>query len=197
MEARNICAPASASSPKIGDSDEDSSDLLGVGEATSEGEAEPLKHLTPEMRPPGDTSRKYIKFVGDRAVAKGGRKTATATVYLWRTPPGELASIMINRKTLPEYFGRNWFLRLAVCAPFRVTNTEGEFNVTASVKGGGLSGQAQAIRHGIATAMQGFDLPLYRPPLKAAGYLKRDPRSKERKKPGQKRARKKYQWVKR
>ena len=81
-------------------------------------------------------------------------------------------------------------------SPFLKTATTGEFTVTARVDGGGLSGQAQAIRHGISTALQGIDLA-FRKPLRAAGFVTRDPRRRERKKPGQAGARKKFAWVKR
>jgi small subunit ribosomal protein S9 len=86
--------------------------------------------------------------------------------------------------------------RHTVLAPFFETRTAGRFSVMATVKGGGLNGQAEAVRLGIATALQGLDASL-RPPLKKAGFMKRDPRQRERKKPGQKGARKKFAWVKR
>jgi small subunit ribosomal protein S9 len=79
---------------------------------------------------------------------------------------------------------------------WQVTSTLGQFDVMATVKGGGTSGQAQAIRHGISKALQLWD-PEHRPVLKAGGFLTRDPRIVERKKPGRKKARKAFQWVKR
>ena len=90
----------------------------------------------------------------------------------------------------------HWDHRFTVLSPFFETRTAGKYSVMATVKGGGLTGQAEALRHGIATALQGLDARL-RPPLKTAGFLTRDSRRRERKKFGQKGARKKFAWVKR
>ena len=153
--------------------------------------------LRPEDRPAGDTARYYVKVdeLG-RAYATGRRKTAVASVVLWPTPADRAASVRVNGMDLADFLGGHWALRHVVLSPFLKTATTGEFTVTARVDGGGLSGQAQAIRHGISTALQGIDLA-FRKPLRAAGFVTRDPRRRERKKPGQAGARKKFAWVKR
>jgi small subunit ribosomal protein S9 len=111
-----------------------------------------------------------------------------------RLYPGD-GQIAINNASLDEYFGRpqDW---QDVEAPLKLTNTDDQFNVSVLVKGGGITGQAQAIRHGVARALLEV-MPELRPTLRRAGYLTRDPREKERKKPGLKRARKAPQYTKR
>ncbi len=121
----------------------------------------------------------------------GRRKTATARV---RLTPGT-GEIEINEQDIEEYFGRD-VLEMIARQPFEVTNTEGEFDVVVTVDGGGTSGQAGAIRHGIARALNEAD-ENYRDALKKAGYLTRDSRMKERKKYGRKKARKSPQFSKR
>ena len=160
-------------------------------------EPPPPQRYTSDMRPLGDTSRKWVK-VDDlgRAYATGRRKTAVARVWVWPTPEDELAAVRINKLTLSHFFGGHWQQRHTVLAPFFETNTSGMYSVMATVKGGGVNGQAEAVRHGIATALQGLDGTL-RPPLKQAGVMTRDSRARERKKPGQRGARRKFQWVKR
>jgi small subunit ribosomal protein S9 len=122
----------------------------------------------------------------------GRRKTATARVRLL---PGE-GAIVVNGRTLDEHFG-NAINESDVRMPFRVTGTEGRFNVLVKVEGGGVTGQAGAIRHGIARALLQLDPASNRLPLRQAGLLTRDPRMKERKKYGLKRARKAPQYTKR
>lgn len=121
----------------------------------------------------------------------GRRKTATARVFL-RPGAGE---IEINRRTLDEYFP-NEVLKMIVKQPLAQTETMDQFDIQVTVEGGGSSGQAGAIRHGITRALVAYNAEL-RPPLKAAGLLTRDPRKKERKKYGQKGARARYQFSKR
>ncbi len=121
----------------------------------------------------------------------GRRKTSTARVRLY---PGE-GSMVINGKPATEYFTRDVDMTRAL-EPLRVTGTEQQFMISVMVEGGGITGQAGAIRHGIARALLAAN-PEYRPPLKSAGLLTRDPRAKERKKPGLKRARKAPQYTKR
>jgi len=123
--------------------------------------------------------------------AVGRRKRAVARVRLY---PGD-GHVIINDKGLQEYFGRaqDW---QGVTAPLQLTENEGRFNVSVLVKGGGITGQAQAIRHGVARALLLVD-PELRSALRRAGFLTRDPREKERKKPGLKRARKAPQYTKR
>lgn len=121
----------------------------------------------------------------------GGRKTAAARVLL---QPGT-GAIVVNGRTVEQYFPRlTW--QQAVTLPLRVTNTHLSYNALVSVTGGGASGQAGAIAHGIARALVKMD-ESHRPVLRQAGLLTRDARVKERKKPGLKRARKAPQYTKR
>ena len=122
----------------------------------------------------------------------GRRKTAVARVRLL---PGE-GEIVINGRTLIEHFG-NAVNEADLRMPFRVTGTEGRYNAMVKVEGGGVTGQAGAIRHGIARALLQLDPDAHRVPLRQAGLLTRDPRMKERKKYGLKRARKAPQYTKR
>ena len=121
----------------------------------------------------------------------GRRKTAVARVRLL---PGD-GSLVINGKDAADYFGRGPALQ-ALRTPFRVTETEGRYSGSVLVAGGGFTGQAGAIRHGIARALVSA-LPELRGALRDAGLLTRDPRAKERKKYGLKRARKAPQYTKR
>ena len=121
----------------------------------------------------------------------GRRKTSVARV---RLVPGD-GKIMINGRELGEYFGRKT-LELIVRQPLNLTNTLSQYDVVAKVAGGGPSGQAGAVRHGISRALLRVDLEL-RPALKKAGFLTRDPREKERRKYGLKKARKASQFSKR
>jgi small subunit ribosomal protein S9 len=127
-----------------------------------------------------------------RSYGRGGRKTAQARVWI---QPG-YGEIVINHRTLTDYFDRLTD-REQVLAPFVATETCGAFDMQVMVKGGGLSGQAGAIRHGLARALNAYNPDLYRPPLKLLGYLTRDPRKVERKKVGHVKARKSPQWVRR
>ena len=122
----------------------------------------------------------------------GRRKTAVARVRLL---PGE-GEIVVNGRSLVEHFGAA-VDEADVRMPFRVTGTEGRYNTMIKVEGGGVTGQAGAIRHGIARALLELDPEGYRLPLRQAGLLTRDPRMKERKKYGLKRARKAPQYTKR
>ena len=121
----------------------------------------------------------------------GRRKKSIARVRLY---PGT-GTITVNGKSVDEYFGLET-LKLIIAQPFGVSETEGKFDVVANVQGGGLSGQAGAIRHGIARALVVADAE-NRPALKKAGFLTRDPRMKERKKYGLKAARRAPQFSKR
>jgi len=121
----------------------------------------------------------------------GRRKTSTARVYL-RPGAGE---VKVNRKPFEKYFP-NETLRMIIRQPLNLTETTGKFDVLINVTGGGPSGQAGAIRHGITRALIEFNADL-RPTLKQAGLVTRDPRIKERKKYGQKGARKRFQFSKR
>ena len=121
----------------------------------------------------------------------GRRKSSVARVRLF---PGS-GSITINGRDIDDYFGLET-LKLIVNQPFEVTETMGKFDVVCTAAGGGISGQAGAIRHGIAKALLQVD-EAYRAPLKKAGFLTRDPREKERKKYGLKAARRAPQFSKR
>ena len=129
--------------------------------------------------------------VVDRFYGTGRRKTSVARVWV-RPGPGR---IMVNRRAFEDYFPRET-LRMIIAQPLEITNTLGQFDVIATVGGGGPTGQAGAVRHGIARALVRFDEKL-RPPLKKAGLLTRDPRMRERKKYGQPGARQKFQYSKR
>ncbi|NLC53054.1 MAG: 30S ribosomal protein S9 [Firmicutes bacterium] len=126
-----------------------------------------------------------------RYYGTGRRKTAVAKVWL---VPGQ-GKILINKRDISTYFGRK-VLEVLVEQPLHQTGTVGKYDVIASVRGGGTSGQAGAVRHGIARALLKVD-PEYRIPLKRAGFLTRDPRAKERRKYGLKKARKAPQFSKR
>ncbi len=126
-----------------------------------------------------------------RYYGTGRRKSSVARVYL---VPGN-GTITINKKSIDEYFGLET-LKLIVRQPLDATETGAKFDVLVNVKGGGFTGQAGAIRHGIARALLEADAD-YRPVLKKAGYLTRDPRMKERKKYGLKAARRAPQFSKR
>lgn len=122
----------------------------------------------------------------------GRRKSSVARVRLY---PGS-GTVTVNGKPGTEYFGGRLLHQANLLAPMRVTGTTERFDVVATVVGGGVSGQAGAVRHGISRALLRFD-DEFRPPLKGAGLLTRDARVKERKKVGLKRARKAPQYTKR
>ncbi len=123
----------------------------------------------------------------------GRRKTAVARVRLF--PNGD-GSITINGKNAQSYFGQRDALLAAVAAPLRALDLSSTYTLTVRVVGGGSSGQAGAIRHGLSRALVRLN-PDFKSALRKAGYLTRDPRMKERKKPGLKRARKAPQYTKR
>ena len=126
-----------------------------------------------------------------RAYATGRRKDAVARVWL---KPGT-GKIVVNGRDQEVYFARP-SLRLVINQPFGVTERTGQYDVIATVKGGGLSGQAGAVKHGIAQALSKFE-PLLRSAVKAEGFLTRDSRVVERKKYGKAKARKSFQFSKR
>ncbi len=127
----------------------------------------------------------------DRFYATGRRKTSVARVWI---RPGA-GRIVVNRRAFDDYFPRET-LRMIIAQPLQVTNTFGQFDVLVTVGGGGPTGQAGAVRHGISRALARFDDKL-RLTLKKAGLLTRDPRMRERKKYGQPGARQKFQYSKR
>ena len=140
-----------------------------------------------------DSAPKYVAKRDElgRSYATGKRKDAVARVWI---KPGT-GKIVVNGKTMPEYFARP-VLQMVIGQPFTVANVEGQFDVICTVKGGGLSGQAGAVKHGISKALTYYE-PSNRPALKAAGFLTRDSRVVERKKYGRAKARKSFQFSKR
>lgn len=125
------------------------------------------------------------------SIGTGRRKNAVARVYLKQGS----GNVTVNGRQLSEYVKRKT-LEMIVNQPFGVLNAEGKYDVVASIVGGGLTGQAGALRHGIARALCALDIA-NRPALKKAGFLTRDPRMVERKKYGQPGARKRFQFSKR
>ncbi|MCX5866516.1 MAG: 30S ribosomal protein S9 [Proteobacteria bacterium] len=127
----------------------------------------------------------------DRFSATGKRKTSVARVSM---TPGT-GEITVNKRKIDDYFGRG-VLRMVIRQPLDLTGNQTSFNIRVNVHGGGLSGQAGAIRHGISRALLSVK-PEYRATLKKSGFLTRDSRTVERKKYGKPKARKSFQWTKR
>ena len=128
---------------------------------------------------------------GERYQTTGRRKEAVARIFL----QAGSGTIRVNNRTFEDYFIRETH-RLLIMQPFDATNTKGKFDIMANVCGGGMTGQALAVRHGISRALVQAD-EAYKKILKTGGFLTRDARRKERKKYGQKRARKRFQYSKR
>ena len=126
-----------------------------------------------------------------RAYATGKRKDAVARVWI---KPGS-GKIVINGRAVEVYFARP-VLRMILAQPLQIAQREGQYDITVNVDGGGLSGQAGAVRHGLAKALTYYE-PELRGPLKKEGFLTRDPRVVERKKYGKKKARRSFQFSKR
>jgi small subunit ribosomal protein S9 len=124
--------------------------------------------------------------------ATGKRKTTVARVWI-KLGDGKF---LVNNRTLDEYFGGLETAKMVIKQPLEITNTLGKYDVRVSVRGGGTTGTADAIKHGITRALMEVD-PGYRIPLKRAGFVTRDSRVKERKKYGQRGARARYQFSKR
>ena len=151
-------------------------DMADLGTAAQAGEA---KKREPKLDPQG------------RAYGTGRRKESVARVWVKRGK----GRIIVNGKPQEQYFGRQTHL-LVLNQPFLIANRVNEFDVECTVVGGGLSGQAGAIRHGISRALDNFE-PALHTPLKKAGFLTRDSRQVERKKVGRHKARRSKQWAKR
>ncbi len=130
---------------------------------------------------------------GEYYYGMGRRKTAVARVRLF--PNGD-GTIIVNGRSAKAYFGPRESINATLVAPLRLLEIADQYSMTVRVVGGGTSGQAGAIRHGVARALLRVN-PDWKPALRKAGYLTRDPRMKERKKPGLKRARKAPQYTKR
>ncbi|MGI3167834.1 30S ribosomal protein S9 [Pseudooceanicola sp. C21-150M6] len=138
-----------------------------------------------------ETPREPVRDELGRSYATGKRKDATARVWI---KPGS-GKVTVNGKEMDKYFARP-VLQMILRQPFTIAGVEGEFDVMATVSGGGLSGQAGAVKHGISKALQLYD-PSLRGALKAAGFLTRDSRVVERKKYGRRKARRSFQFSKR
>ncbi len=163
--------------------------LTATAEASAEAPAEVQAPLVPAA-PPAPLREQEIDAQG-RAYATGRRKDAVARVWI---KPGS-GKVIVNGRDQDVYFARPT-LRLVINQPFQVAGREGQYDVVATVKGGGLSGQAGAVKHGIAQALTRFE-PVLRAPVKAAGFLTRDSRVVERKKYGRAKARRSFQFSKR
>ena len=135
--------------------------------------------------------REPVRDEHGRAYATGKRKDAVARVWI---KPGS-GKVTVNGKEMKDYLARP-VLQMILAQPFSVAGVAGQFDVVATVKGGGLSGQAGAVKHGVSKALQLYD-PSLRAALKAAGFLTRDSRVVERKKYGRAKARKSFQFSKR
>ena len=133
----------------------------------------------------------HAKVIDGRHYGTGKRKNAIARVFL---SPGA-GNVTVNGRSFENYFPRE-ILRIIAMQPFAALAKQGQYDVEVTVRGGGVSSQAEAVRHGIARALVNID-ETSKPTLKRAGYLTRDARKKERKKPGQPGARKKFQYSKR
>jgi small subunit ribosomal protein S9 len=178
----------------MSDTRESIADQLGATPApppATEGEAPAAE--TPAAPPPAEAAplreQQLDKF--GRAYATGRRKDAVARVWL---KPGS-GKIEVNGRDQAVYFARPT-LRLVINQPFDIVDRNGQYDVVVTVKGGGLSGQAGAVKHGIAQALSRFE-PALRTMVKQAGFLTRDPRVVERKKYGRAKARRSFQFSKR
>jgi len=169
------------------------SDLADLGALAASAPANPT-HAAPASTtpaaPPAPLRERQVDAQG-RAYATGRRKDAVARVWL---KPGS-GKITVNGRDQEVYFARPT-LRLVINQPFGVADRSGQFDIVATVKGGGLSGQAGAVKHGIAQALAKFE-PGLRGAVKAAGFLTRDSRVVERKKYGRAKARRSFQFSKR
>jgi len=164
-----------------------STDIRSLGDlkvAVGEGEDAPAEEET-------RVSREPVRDELGRSYATGKRKDAVARVWI---RPGS-GKVTVNGKPMNEYFARP-VLQMVIGQAFSVAGVSGEFDVMCTVKGGGLSGQAGAVKHGISKALTLYE-PSLRPALKAAGFLTRDSRVVERKKYGRRKARRSFQFSKR
>jgi small subunit ribosomal protein S9 len=152
-----------------------------------------LQDLKGAAAPAPEAAPRYVQKLDPqgRAYATGKRKDAVARVWI-KPGPGKA---LVNGKALDSYFARP-VLRMILQQPLGVAKRNGQYDLTVSVAGGGLSGQAGAVRHGLAKALVNYE-PDLRPVLKKEGFLTRDPRVVERKKYGKKKARRSFQFSKR
>jgi len=177
----------------MSDTRESIADQLGATPAPPPPAPEAVEEIAPPPPPPQEEAplREQQLDKYGRAYATGRRKDAVARVWL---KPGS-GRIVINGREQETYFARPT-LRLVINQPFDVADRRGQYDVEATVKGGGLSGQAGAVKHGIAQALTRYE-PALRTTVKQAGYLTRDPRVVERKKYGRAKARRSFQFSKR
>ncbi|WP_310534902.1 30S ribosomal protein S9 [Novosphingobium sp.] len=168
----------------------DLADLGNLAEGVAVEAAAPAAEAPVRTGPAAPIRDKEVDAQG-RAYATGRRKDAVARVWL---KPGT-GKITVNGRDQAVYFARPT-LRLVIDQPFQISDRVGQYDIVATVKGGGLSGQAGAVKHGIAQALSKFE-PLLRSTVKAAGFLTRDPRVVERKKYGRAKARRSFQFSKR
>ena len=179
--------------PETGNETNTISDLADLKDITGGATAAPVdvavNTIAPQS-PPAPLREQELDAQG-RAYATGRRKDAVARVWL---KPGT-GKITINGRDQEVYFARPT-LRLVINQPFQVSDRDGQYDVVATVKGGGLSGQAGAVKHGISQALSKFE-PVLRGAVKAAGFLTRDSRVVERKKYGRAKARRSFQFSKR
>lgn len=170
------------------------SSLSGIKEAVKEAAAAPeATEAVTKLAEATSDAPKHERKVDDlgRSYATGKRKNAIARVWI---KPGT-GKVTVNGRDITVFFARP-VLRMVINQPFALTERIGQFDVNCLVNGGGLSGQAGAVKHGISKALTYFE-PSLRAVLKKGGFLTRDSRVVERKKPGQKKARKKFQFSKR
>lgn len=165
--------------------------------ALDEGAEQRAARREEERRKQEEFAQRRVRRVDEfgRAYGTGRRKESTARVWVKEVGAGEGGKMVVNGKMFDEYF-KLFQHRMLLLEPFVETDTLGKFSVRATVSGGGVSGQAGAMRHGISRALQSFDPSLHLA-LRNSGLLTRDPRAVERKKPGKAKARKSFQWVKR
>ena len=171
-------------------SEETVTDLADLGAAMGDAVADAVAPIAAPAAPTMPLRDKIIDAQG-RAYATGRRKDAVARVWI---KPGS-GKVVVNGRDQDVYFARPT-LRLVIDQPFQVADRAGQYDVIATVKGGGLSGQAGAVKHGISQALTRFE-PALRGVVKAAGFLTRDSRAVERKKYGKAKARKSFQFSKR
>jgi len=166
------------------------SSLADLKDLAAAAPAETTAAVHTPSAPPAPLREREIDAQG-RSYATGRRKDAVARVWI---KPGS-GKITVNGRDQQTYFARPT-LRLVINQPFQVAGRDAQYDVVCTVKGGGLSGQAGAVKHGIAQALSKYE-PLLRSAVKAAGFLTRDPRVVERKKYGRAKARKSFQFSKR
>eukprot|EP01038_Epipyxis_sp_PR26KG_P009315 gene9315-12551_t len=168
------------------------SSLLCLRDISNRAKFSTVVESIPTPQPESNIYENYVPEVDEkgRIYATGRKKTSVARVWL-KEGSGQF---VVNDMPMFKYFQS--LQRMDTVEPFIITDTAGCYDVWCTVKGGGISGQARAIRLGISRALNLFN-PLLRTTLKRAGMMTRDPRMVERKKTGQHKARKKYQWVKR